>query len=55
VIGFGGRTLGDDPAKYMNSPATALFDKSHSMYGLDQARQAIAQSSTAVVVEAIRM
>jgi DNA primase len=51
VIGFGGRTLGDDPAKYMNSPATALFDKSHSMYGLDQARQAITQSGTAVVVE----
>jgi DNA primase len=51
VIGFGGRTLGDDPAKYMNSPATALFDKSHSMYGLFQARQAISASGTVVVVE----
>lgn len=51
VIGFGGRTLGTDPAKYMNSPATALFDKSHSLYGLDKARQAISQTEMAVVVE----
>lgn len=51
VIGFGGRTLGDDPAKYMNSPATALFDKSHSLYGLDQARETITETGTAVVVE----
>ncbi len=51
VIGFGGRTLGTDPAKYMNSPATALFDKSHSLFGLDKARQTISQSEMAVVVE----
>ncbi len=51
VIGFGGRTLGDDPAKYMNSPATALFDKSHSLYGLDKARQAITDTGTAIVAE----
>lgn len=51
VIGFGGRTLGDDPAKYMNSPATVLFDKSHSLYGLGQSREAISQSGTVVVVE----
>lgn len=51
VIGFGGRTLADDPAKYMNSPATALFDKSHSLYGLNQARQAISDTGTAVVAE----
>lgn len=51
VIGFGGRTLADDPAKYMNSPATALFDKSHSLYGLDLARQAISNTGTAVVAE----
>ncbi len=51
IIGFGGRTLGDDPAKYMNSPATVLFDKSLSLYGLYQSRQAISQSGTAVVVE----
>lgn len=51
VIGFGGRTLGADPAKYMNSPATVLFDKSSSLYGLDKARQAIAADGTAVIVE----
>ncbi|MBL7214562.1 MAG: DNA primase [Phycisphaerae bacterium] len=51
VIGFGGRTLADDPAKYMNSPATALFDKSHSLYGLDRARQAISDTGTAIVAE----
>jgi DNA primase len=51
VIAFGGRTLGDDPAKYMNSPATPLFDKSQCMYGLDQARQEIGSCGTAVVVE----
>ena len=51
VIGFGGRTLGNDPAKYMNSPATVLFDKSNSLYGLNQARHKIVESGTAVVVE----
>ncbi len=51
VIGFGGRTLGDDPAKYMNSPTTPLFDKSNNVYGLDQARIEIGSSETAVVVE----
>jgi DNA primase len=51
VIAFGGRTLGDDPAKYMNSPATALFDKSNAIYGLDRARHQIVSSGTAVVVE----
>ena len=51
VIAFGGRTLGSDPAKYMNSPATALFDKSNSLYGLNFARNAISSSGMAVVVE----
>ena len=51
VVGFGGRTLGTDPAKYMNSPATALFDKSQLLYGLRQARDAIVKAGRAVVVE----
>ncbi|MHC4772098.1 MAG: DNA primase [Planctomycetota bacterium] len=51
VVGFGGRTLADDPAKYMNSPATVLFDKSHSLYGLSQSREAISQNGTVIVVE----
>ncbi len=51
IIGFGGRTLDDTGAKYINSPATALFDKSNALYGLDHARQNIASSGIAVVVE----
>jgi DNA primase len=51
VIGFGGRTLNDTGAKYLNSPTTALFDKSNSMYGLEQARHQIVSTGTAVVTE----
>ena len=51
IIGFGGRTLDEKGAKYINSPATALFDKSNSLYGLQQARHGIVSSATAVVVE----
>jgi len=51
VIGFGGRALGDDPAKYLNSAETALFEKGQNLYGLDQARQAIAEEGHAVLVE----
>jgi len=51
VTGFGGRTLSDQGAKYINSPTTALFDKSNSLYGLEQARHDIVSSGTAVVVE----
>ncbi len=51
VIGFGGRTLDEADAKYINSPTTVLFDKSNSLYGLEQARHHIVSSATAVVVE----
>jgi DNA primase len=51
VIGFGGRTLNETGAKYINSPTTALFDKSNSLYGLEQARYEIVSTGTAVVVE----
>ena len=51
VIGFGGRTLDAADAKYINSPTTPLFDKSNSLYGLDQARHQIVSSGVAVVVE----
>jgi len=51
VIGFGGRTLDDSGAKYLNSPTTVLFDKSNSLYGLEQARHEIVSTGTAVVVE----
>jgi len=51
VIGFGGRTLGETGAKYINSPTTALFDKSSSLYGLQEARHRIVSTAVAVVVE----
>ena len=51
IIGFGGRTLVGADAKYINSPTTALFDKSNSVYGLEQARHKIVSSQTAIVVE----
>lgn len=40
VIGFGGRTLANDPAKYLNSPETLLFHKGRNLYGLYEARTA---------------
>ncbi|HSN43156.1 MAG TPA: toprim domain-containing protein, partial [Propionibacteriaceae bacterium] len=54
VLGFGARRLYDDdrmPAKYLNTPETPLYKKSHVLYGLDLARQAIGKSSQAVIVE----
>ncbi|PSB14265.1 DNA primase, partial [filamentous cyanobacterium CCP2] len=51
VIGFGGRALGDEQPKYLNSPETELFDKGKTLYGLDKARTAIAKQDRAVVVE----
>jgi len=51
VIGFGGRTLDGNNAKYVNSPSTVLFDKSNSLFGLEQARHNIVSSDTAIVVE----
>lgn len=51
VIGFGGRTLGDDDAKYINSPQSLLFDKSRCLYGLDVAKDAFRETRTAIIVE----
>jgi len=51
VIGFGGRTLGEDIPKYLNTPQTPLFDKSSILYGIDLARPAIRESGAAVLVE----
>ena len=52
MTGFGARTL--DPEgmpKYLNSPQTALFDKSRLLYGLDRARKTIRSEDYVVVVE----
>lgn len=51
VLGFGGRALGDVQPKYLNSPETPVFDKSRTLYGLDRARRAIADTGMAIVVE----
>jgi DNA primase len=51
IIAFGGRTLSGEGAKYINSPTTAIFDKSNSLFGLDHARHQMVSSDIAVVVE----
>ncbi len=52
VIAFGGRKLrAEDEPKYLNSPETALFDKSVTLYGLHQAKKSVISTRTAVVVE----
>jgi len=51
VIGFGGRSLGEDQPKYLNSPETPLFDKGRTLFALDKARQTIAKQDQAIVVE----
>lgn len=51
VIGFGGRVLGDEKHKYLNSPETPVFHKGHELYGLYEARQAIRAQGYALVVE----
>jgi DNA primase len=51
VIAFGGRTTINDPAKYKNSGATPLFDKSGVLFGLDHARDAIKDRRQAIIVE----
>jgi len=39
VVAFGGRTLGDDQAKYMNSPETPVFHKGRNLFALNLAKQ----------------
>lgn len=51
VLGFGGRTLSNDPAKYLNSPSSSIFSKRSVLYGLPQARESIREMGEAVIVE----
>ena len=54
TIGFGARRIFDDDridAKYLNTPETPIYKKSHVLYGIDLARRDIARASQAVVVE----
>ncbi len=51
VIAFGGRTLGDEQPKYLNSPETEVFMKGKTLFALDKAKATISQRDQAVVVE----
>jgi len=51
VIGFGGRVIDQGEPKYLNSPETPLFEKGRELYGLPQARKAIQEEGTVLVVE----
>ena len=51
VIAFGGRVMGDGEPKYLNSPETPLFEKGREVFGLPQARAALREKNTVVVVE----
>ncbi|GAA5191721.1 DNA primase [Ferrimonas gelatinilytica] len=51
VIAFGGRVLGEGTPKYLNSPETPIFHKSHELYGLYQVRQAHRSPERVLVVE----
>ncbi len=51
VIAFGGRTLSNHPAKYINSPSTNLFNKSKILYGYNFAKKSIFQHNKINVVE----
>jgi DNA primase len=51
VIAFGGRVLGEGEPKYLNSPETPLFEKGREVFGLPQARAALREKNTAIVVE----
>ena len=51
VAGFGGRALGDETPKYLNSPETSVFSKGASLYGLDAAKDGIVRDDRVVVVE----
>lgn len=53
VVAFGGRTLSHEKtvAKYVNSPESKIYSKSHQLYGIYQARNAIARKKYAIMVE----
>lgn len=51
LIAFGGRALGDEDPKYLNSPDTPVYTKKQVLYNLNRARQAIRQTELVVLVE----
>jgi DNA primase len=51
LVAFGGRALGDDQPKYLNSPETPIYTKSRVLYHLDRAGGAIRRLDRAILVE----
>ena len=51
IIAFGGRAMGDDMPKYLNSPETPVYSKSNVLYHLDRAKESLRQSDFAILVE----
>ncbi|MBS1712831.1 MAG: DNA primase [Armatimonadetes bacterium] len=51
LVAFGGRIIGDGQPKYINSGDTPLYSKSRVLYGLDKAKESMAKSRQAVLVE----
>lgn len=51
IAGFGGRAMGDDTPKYLNSPESPVYKKSRTLFGLGQALDAIRASGRVIVVE----
>jgi DNA primase len=51
VIAFGGRVLGDEKPKYLNSPETPIFHKSQELYGLYEARKIRQKLTRMIIVE----
>ncbi len=51
TVGFGGRVLGDDTPKYLNSPESSVFHKGRELYGLFEARKAVRKLERILVVE----
>ncbi len=51
IIGFGGRAIGDDSPKYLNSPESKVFMKKNNLYGINLTRQEIDKEDYAILVE----
>jgi len=52
IIGFGGRSIAEeDQPKYLNSPETLLYQKSETLFGMDQAKNAIRRENQVILVE----
>ena len=51
VIAFGGRAMGDDMPKYLNSPETPIYSKSNVLYHLDRAKESLRQNDFGILVE----